>query len=180
MFSTPTQSDSRNEKYTNHNKQGSRTTTPKQINKKEADFYRSSRISATSCINQLNIQRKSSKNDTEGTAFDPSTKKNNLYKTEVCDEWRKKGSCVYGSKCTFSHGICDRRPRLRVGNYKTLPCCDPVIEGRGPCPYGKKCSYAHPGEAIRRPMGKEYYDKEYFEELEKEFGDDEYPFGFYI
>ena len=91
------------------------------------------------------------------------------------------GSCTYGGKCHFAHGVEDLKPRMRVENYKTQPCCDPAREGCRRCMYGRRCNYCHPGEAIRRPHPTPYYDKDYYDSLKRDFGEDnEYPFGIYI
>jgi hypothetical protein len=36
---------------------------------------------------------------------------NLMYKTELCVNWSRIGSCRYGSKCQFAHGIFEIRPR---------------------------------------------------------------------
>ena len=102
-------------------------------------------------------------------------------KTELCTNWILTGSCTYGIKCHFAHGKNDLKPRMRVENYKTQPCCDPAREGCRRCMYGRRCNYCHPGEAIRRPHPTPYYDSDYYNALSKDFGEDnEYPFGIYI
>eukprot|EP01083_Nonionella_stella_P313660 1127066_1 len=104
-----------------------------------------------------------------------------LYKTELCTNWMLTGSCTYGNKCHFAHGVEDLKPRMRVENYKTQPCCDPAREGCRRCMYGRRCNYCHPGEAIRRPHPTPYYDKDYYKALRRDFGkDNEFPFGIYV
>jgi len=103
-----------------------------------------------------------------------------LYKTELCANWITTGACSYGSKCNFSHGYEDLRPRKRVENYKSQPCCDPARMGCRRCMYGKRCNYAHPGEALRRPRPAPYFDKDYFTELKQDFPKTQYPFGIYL
>jgi hypothetical protein len=104
-----------------------------------------------------------------------------LYKTELCTNWMLTGSCTYGNKCHFAHGVEDLKPRMRVENYKTQPCCDPAREGCRRCMYGRRCNYCHPGEPIRRPHPTPYYDKDYYGALQRDFGqDNEFPFGIYV
>ncbi|MES1911967.1 MAG: hypothetical protein MHM6MM_004322 [Cercozoa sp. M6MM] len=112
-------------------------------------------------------------------------KSQQLYKTELCSNFVRFGSCLYGSKCNYAHGSKDRRPRERVANFKSQPCIDPVCarctERR--CQYAHRCNFAHPGESMRRQMSAPYVDREYFERLRFDFGngsDVEYPFGIFI
>jgi len=104
----------------------------------------------------------------------------NLHKTELCMNWSLTGKCGYGNKCHFAHGIKDLRPRKRLANFKTQPCCDPARKGCRKCLYGSRCSYAHPGEAIRRSSEESYFDHRYYKDLENDFGENKYPFGIYI
>lgn len=119
---------------------------------------------------QQNAQRKQDRFD-----------KTSLFKTEVCSNWKLTGSCTYGNKCHFAHGMEDLKSRMRVENYKTQPCCDPAREGARKCLYGRRCNYCHPGEAIRRPHPTPYYDGDYYCAIHKDFGSDQdYPFGVYL
>lgn len=107
--------------------------------------------------------------------------KTSLFKTELCTNWMLTNSCTYGNKCHFAHGVEDLKPRMRVENYKTQPCCDPAREGCRKCMYGRRCNYCHPGEAIRRSHPTPYYDKDYYRVLGKDFGDErQFPFGIYV
>jgi len=108
------------------------------------------------------------------------SEKGDLFKTELCENWIKKGTCSYGKKCHFAHGFDDIRNRLRVENYKTQPCCDPARLDSRLCLFGKRCNYTHPGEPMRRPMSGPYLDSVYFEEVYEDYGDEKYPFGIYI
>merc|ERR1712154_433887 len=45
--------------------------------------------------------------------------KGDLFKTELCENWVKKGHCTYGKKCHFAHGRDDIRTRWRIENYIT-------------------------------------------------------------
>lgn len=107
-------------------------------------------------------------------------KKQSLYKTELCTNWMLTSNCTYGNKCHFAHGITDLKSRTRPENFKTQPCCDPARDGSRRCLYGSRCNYCHPGEAIRRPVGKQYFDQKYYEQLEEDFGDNKFPYGIYV
>eukprot|EP00485_Elphidium_margaritaceum_P001338 CAMPEP_0202701140 /NCGR_PEP_ID=MMETSP1385-20130828/14246_1 /ASSEMBLY_ACC=CAM_ASM_000861 /TAXON_ID=933848 /ORGANISM="Elphidium margaritaceum" /LENGTH=811 /DNA_ID=CAMNT_0049358491 /DNA_START=248 /DNA_END=2683 /DNA_ORIENTATION=- len=107
--------------------------------------------------------------------------KGDLFKTELCENWVKKGHCTYGKKCHFAHGREDVRTRWRIENYKTQPCCDPARADSRLCLFGKRCNYAHPGEPLRRSHHCLYLDEEYEAEIVKDFGQNTpYPFGIYI
>jgi len=107
--------------------------------------------------------------------------KGDLFKTELCENWVKKGHCTYGKKCHFAHGREDIRTRWRIENYKTQPCCDPARADSRLCLFGKRCNYAHPGEPLRRSYHQLYLDEEYEEEISKDFGKEvPFPFGIYI
>eukprot|EP00484_Ammonia_sp_Unknown_P019274 CAMPEP_0197037628 /NCGR_PEP_ID=MMETSP1384-20130603/14775_1 /TAXON_ID=29189 /ORGANISM="Ammonia sp." /LENGTH=842 /DNA_ID=CAMNT_0042467951 /DNA_START=171 /DNA_END=2699 /DNA_ORIENTATION=- len=107
--------------------------------------------------------------------------KGDLFKTELCENWVKKGHCTYGKKCHFAHGRDDIRTRWRIENYKTQPCCDPARADSRLCLFGKRCNYAHPGEPLRRSHHCLYLDEEYEAEILKDYGaNTPYPFGIYI
>jgi len=65
----------------------------------------------------------------------------NLYKTELCRSFEDTGTCRYGSKCQFAHGVSDLRPVLRHPKYKTEVC--KTFHTIGTCPYGKRCRFIH-------------------------------------
>lgn len=107
--------------------------------------------------------------------------KSNLFKTELCENFMKRGRCTYGAKCHFAHGRHDIRNRWRIENYKTQPCCDPARAQSRLCLFGKRCNYAHPGEPLRRPMSEIYLDEEYTEKIVHDYGfKHPFPFGIYI
>jgi len=106
-------------------------------------------------------------------------KNKSLHKTELCTHWMLTADCTFKGKCYFAHGIEELRNRARLSNYKTKPCVDcPPRNGR--CLFASRCNYCHPGEAIRRPVSKTYLDIDYYNDLKKEFKDNEYPFGIFI
>jgi hypothetical protein len=65
----------------------------------------------------------------------------NLYKTELCRSYEETGTCRYGSKCQFAHGVSEIRPVLRHPKYKTEVC--KTFHVIGTCPYGKRCRFIH-------------------------------------
>jgi len=106
-------------------------------------------------------------------------KNKSLHKTELCTHWSLTSTCKYKEKCYFAHGIEELRKRLRVGNFKTQPCVDcPSVKER--CMFGSRCNYCHPGEAIRQAFGSSYFDRDYYNNLRKDFPNNHYPFGILI
>ncbi|ETV77377.1 hypothetical protein H257_08808 [Aphanomyces astaci] len=77
-----------------------------------------------------------------------SSPKNNakpsLYKTELCKRFSEYGSCRYGAKCQFAHGLPELRHVLRHPKYKTTKCKS--YWGSGHCPYGSRCRFIHEEE----------------------------------
>ncbi|GAA5857325.1 hypothetical protein JCM8547_002221 [Rhodosporidiobolus lusitaniae] len=79
-----------------------------------------------------------------GTALpgpSPNNRKLNLYKTELCRSWEEKGSCRYGVKCQFAHGIHELREVARHPKFKSEVCR--TFWQQGSCPYGKRCCFIH-------------------------------------
>jgi len=76
-----------------------------------------------------------------------------LYKTELCRTFLEKGSCRYGTKCQFAHGIDELRTVQRHPRYKTEICKS--YHSMGTCKYGHRCRFIHisPEEDIRRSLG---------------------------
>jgi len=77
----------------------------------------------------------------------------NLYKTELCRSFGETGTCRYGSKCQFAHGVSDLRPILRHPKYKTEVC--KTFQTIGTCPYGKRCRFIHIPPSQRIPAEKD-------------------------
>ncbi|GAA5867697.1 hypothetical protein JCM3774_003380 [Rhodotorula dairenensis] len=71
----------------------------------------------------------------------PNNRKLNLYKTELCRSWEEKGSCRYGVKCQFAHGIHELREVARHPKFKSEICR--TFWTQGSCPYGKRCCFIH-------------------------------------
>ena len=63
------------------------------------------------------------------------------YKTELCRAYEEYGTCKYGEKCQFAHGITELRSLCRHPKYKTELCRTYHTEGF--CPYGKRCHFVH-------------------------------------
>ncbi|KAJ0402666.1 hypothetical protein ATCC90586_006180 [Pythium insidiosum] len=67
--------------------------------------------------------------------------KSSLYKTELCKRFSEFGSCRYGAKCQFAHGVAELRHVVRHPKYKTTKCKS--YWGSGHCPYGSRCRFIH-------------------------------------
>lgn len=122
-------------------------------------------------------------------------KRGDLYKTEICRNYRQLGVCKYGNQCNFAHGDKQLASRSRIQTYKTGPCPDPARPTRPnneeaalpftpyECTYGQRCNFCHPGESLRR-LGpykyKMYHDEEYNAGVQRDYGDLEHPWGIYL
>ncbi|XP_053331512.1 mRNA decay activator protein ZFP36L1 [Spea bombifrons] len=69
------------------------------------------------------------------------------YKTELCRPFEENGSCTYGDKCQFAHGIRELRSLIRHHKYKTELCR--TFHTIGFCPYGPRCHFIHNEEERR-------------------------------
>ena len=105
-------------------------------------------------------------------------KKDMFLKTQICYNYRFKKECPYGFNCKFAHGDFELQSRIRIQNYKSKPCSD-LFTNEG-CPFGLKCSYAHPGDSIRAPQARPYFDGDYFKVIEEAHGKKDDPFGVFI
>jgi len=72
-----------------------------------------------------------------------------LYKTELCRSWAETGSCRYGAKCQFAHGVEELRPVMRHPKYKTEICR--TFHTLGTCPYGTRCRFIHNRDGVLPP-----------------------------
>lgn len=63
------------------------------------------------------------------------------YKTEMCRPFQENGSCKYGEKCQFAHGLNELRNVTRHPKYKTDLCR--TYHSSGFCPYGPRCHFVH-------------------------------------
>ncbi|TRY89262.1 hypothetical protein DNTS_031836 [Danionella cerebrum] len=66
------------------------------------------------------------------------------YKTELCRTYEESGTCKYGTKCQFAHGMDELRGLNRHPKYKTEPCR--TFHTIGFCPYGARCHFIHNAE----------------------------------
>jgi len=67
---------------------------------------------------------------------------NPRFKTEICRNFKEKGSCLYGELCQFAHGKHElRKDVVRHNKYKTKLCQKYWISGY--CAYGPRCNFIH-------------------------------------
>uniref|UniRef100_H3B7I7 mRNA decay activator protein ZFP36 n=1 Tax=Latimeria chalumnae TaxID=7897 RepID=H3B7I7_LATCH len=71
------------------------------------------------------------------------------YKTELCRTFEESGTCKYGAKCQFAHGMEELRDVSRHPKYKTELCR--TFHTIGFCPYGARCHFIHNAEE-QRPL----------------------------
>ncbi|KAI9270123.1 hypothetical protein EDC94DRAFT_598181 [Helicostylum pulchrum] len=99
-----------------------------------------------------------------------------LYKTRLCERFETEGTCPYGAKCNFAHGITELRGRdqedrgvlsvpiptvvctnqmMDAGNqlFKTK-LCEKFIKEKF-CQYGPKCHFAHGENELKERPKKE-------------------------
>ena len=72
------------------------------------------------------------------------------YKTELCRPFEENGTCKYGDKCQFAHGLHELRQLTRHPKYKTELCR--TFHTIGFCPYGPRCHFIHNAEEKRVPL----------------------------
>lgn len=70
------------------------------------------------------------------------------YKTELCRPYEENGTCKYGDKCQFAHGIGELRTLTRHPKYKTELCR--TFHTTGFCPYGPRCHFIHNSEDSKK------------------------------
>ncbi|CAD6192057.1 unnamed protein product [Caenorhabditis auriculariae] len=73
-------------------------------------------------------------------------RKDEAYKTALCESFRKTKTCAYGENCRFAHGVDELRlpPNPRGRNhpkYKTVLC--DKFSTTGNCKYGIRCQFIH-------------------------------------
>ena len=67
---------------------------------------------------------------------------NRKLKNELCKNFIRNGSCRYGMKCQFAHGIDElRKNENQNSKYKTKKCLSFFKEGV--CMYGMRCNFVH-------------------------------------
>lgn len=79
-------------------------------------------------------------------AISATTVNTSRYKTELCRPFDEHGSCKYGDKCQFAHGINELRSLARHPKYKTELCR--TYHTVGFCPYGPRCHFVHNQDEI--------------------------------
>ena len=62
-------------------------------------------------------------------------------KTSLCKKYAETGSCPYGFKCQFAHGLIELRCNVDENSYKTKPCNSYFKKGL--CMYGDRCNFSH-------------------------------------
>lgn len=65
------------------------------------------------------------------------------YKTEMCKNWEKSGSCPYNNKCRFAHGreeLMNKEIEANP-NYRARDCLS--FFKYGYCNYGRRCCFKH-------------------------------------
>jgi len=77
--------------------------------------------------------------DTASTVYESA---NPRFKTEICRNFKEKGTCLYGDLCQFAHGKHELRGDVvRHAKYKTKPCQKYWVAGY--CAYGPRCNFVH-------------------------------------
>ena len=69
------------------------------------------------------------------------------YKTELCRPFQESGTCKYGDRCQFAHGVEEIRTLVRHPKYKTELCR--TFHSTGFCPYGPRCHFVHNPDEVR-------------------------------
>jgi len=102
---------------------------------------------------------KKSQDELQMTGIEQDHAKQNLYKTEMCRNFKETGHCRYGYKCQFAHGEDELRGILRHPKYKTEICRS--YHTTGSCMYGKRCRFVHHANEMRTPEGDKMNDSNY-------------------
>lgn len=115
----------------------------------------SSLITLSSLTNKQSRERSLSLNTTAAPLqpVDDDQRRNSQgssrYKTELCRPFEESGTCKYGDKCQFAHGVHELRHLTRHPKYKTELCR--TFHTIGFCPYGPRCHFIHNAEEKRAP-----------------------------
>jgi hypothetical protein len=78
----------------------------------------------------------------------PAPPNSSRYKTELCRPFEENGTCKYGDKCQFAHGVGELRTLTRHPKYKTELCR--TFHTTGFCPYGPRCHFIHNSEDSKK------------------------------
>ncbi|CAD6191544.1 unnamed protein product [Caenorhabditis auriculariae] len=84
--------------------------------------------------------------DDEREMVQRQKRKEEAYKTALCDAYKRADACPYGESCRFAHGENELRmpsqPRGKAHpKYKTQLC--DKFSNYGQCPYGPRCQFIH-------------------------------------
>jgi len=83
---------------------------------------------------------------------DASGVSNPRFKTEICRNFKEKGTCLYGDLCQFAHGKHElRKDVVRHNKYKTKHCQKYWIAGY--CAYGPRCNFIHQEKENQKNSG---------------------------
>lgn len=94
------------------------------------------------------LERSASEPDRRGAGGVQSN--SSRYKTELCRPFEENGTCKYGDKCQFAHGIKELRSMARHPKYKTELCR--TFHSTGLCPYGPRCHFIHNSEQSKKSL----------------------------
>lgn len=98
-------------------------------------------------LNHRRLERTQSAPVATANPIQASTANTSRYKTELCRPFEESGSCKYGDKCQFAHGLAELRSLARHPKYKTELCR--TYHTVGFCPYGPRCHFVHNQEEAR-------------------------------
>nr|XP_046246151.1 mRNA decay activator protein ZFP36L1 [Scatophagus argus] len=96
------------------------------------------------CISNTSVSSTTSPSVSRPLA--PSPHISTRYKTELCRTYEESGTCKYGTKCQFAHGLDELRGLSRHPKYKTEPCR--TFHTIGFCPYGARCHFIHNADEL--------------------------------
>lgn len=96
------------------------------------------------CISNTSLSSAASPSASRPLA--PSPHISTRYKTELCRTYEESGTCKYGTKCQFAHGLDELRGLSRHPKYKTEPCR--TFHTIGFCPYGARCHFIHNADEL--------------------------------
>lgn len=96
------------------------------------------------CLSNTSISSTASPTASRAPASSPHI--STRYKTELCRTYEESGSCKYGAKCQFAHGMDELRGLSRHPKYKTEPCR--TFHTIGFCPYGARCHFIHNADEV--------------------------------
>lgn len=105
-------------------------------------------VVATERFENESTTSNNSSSDNGGTSeFGGKTlgKLNSKIKSSLCRNYMEFGSCQYGSKCQFAHGLSELRCNAdNQMSYKTRTCHS--FDKKSFCFYGKRCNFIHGSE----------------------------------